>query len=152
MRKNLWGLFLLLLASCSMTDSTDGIGPSDNIINVGNTLPTFSIIMNDGRQLTTDSLRGKPSLIVFFNTTCPDCQRELPRLNSRYLRYGKDTTFVAISREQTLDLVSTYWLEHNISLPFSAQPDRSVYSLFARKGIPRIYISNPSCIVERVSY
>lgn len=142
-------LLLFLLASCSMSDNDGEVKPSDNIINVGNRLPMFSIYMNDGRQLTTDSLRGKPSVIVFFKTNCSDCQRELPKLNMRYLEYGLDTTFIAISREQDYRTVSDYWQEQNLSLPFSAQSDRTVYSLFANQGIPRIYVSNASCIVEK---
>lgn len=158
-------LLLFLLASCSMSDNTDEVKPSDNIINVGSPLPTFSVFvhdvytMNDGttqptfsnaRLVTTDSLRGKPSVIIFFNTTCPDCQRELPALNSRFLRSNTDTTFVAISRQEAFDAVSSYWLQHNLSIPFSAQSDRAVYSLFAKKGIPRIYISNANCTVVKV--
>lgn len=124
--------------------------PADNIINVGDTLPAFTITMNDGHQLSTSQLKGKPSLIVFFSTTCPDCQRELPRLNERYLAHGTDTTFVAIAREQTATTVCDYWQQNDFSLPYSAQPDRTVYSLFALRGIPRIYISNAQCIVQQV--
>lgn len=106
--------------------------------------------MNDGSTLTTDSLRGKPSVIVLFSTTCPDCQRELPGINQRYLAHGADTTFVAISREQGDKEVSTYWAEHKLSLPYSAQEDRTVFELFARKRIPRIYVSDAGCRIEKI--
>lgn len=150
MKKILKGLLLIvltaLIASCSIMDD-DEVKTSDDIVNVGSQLPTFTVIMHGGTVLSNDSLRGKPSLIVFFSTTCPDCQRELPLLNGRYLAHGSDTTFVAISREQTDGVVAAYWKEHGMSMPFSAQPDRKVYSLFAKKGIPRIYISDADCRV-----
>lgn len=151
MKKVLWVLLAAIASACStMSEDVYVPAPSDNIVNVGDRLPAFTVTMNDGRQLTTDSLRGKPSLIVFFSTTCPDCQRELPQLNQRYLEHGLDTTFVAISREQAAPVVTAYWKEHGLSLPFSAQADRQVYSLFARRGIPRIYVSDADGIVQGV--
>ena len=106
--------------------------------------------MSDGTLLSTSDLRGKPSRIVFFNTTCSDCQRELPGLNERFLAHGADTTFVAISREEPQVEVEAYWREHSLSLPYSAQTDRLVYSLFARQGIPRVYISDSHSIIRQV--
>ena len=34
---------------------------------VGDTIPDFSVKMNDGRVITGDSLRGSVSVIVFFS-------------------------------------------------------------------------------------
>ncbi len=157
MRKQMWALVPFALAyvfgavslvSCAMTDEEDEIQPSDNIVNVGDALPAFTVLMNDGQSLSSSQLRGKPSLIVFFSTSCPDCQRELPLLNARYLAHGMDTTFVAISREEGWESVSSYWQQQGLSLPVSAQSDRTVYSLFAKKGIPRIYISDAQGIIR----
>lgn len=135
--------------SCSMNDDSDST-ISDDIVRVGEALPAFTVEMNDGTTLSTIDLKGKPSLIVFFSTTCRDCQRELPNLNERYLKYHTDTTFVAISREQSAEIVSDYWKQHSLNLPYSAQKDRFIYNLFARKGIPRIYISNSNCIIQEI--
>lgn len=142
-------LVSVMMTSCSMSDDEE-VRQSDNIVNVGDELPTFTVSMNDGSLLSTSDLRGKPSLIVFFSTTCPDCQRELPGLDKRFLEHGEDTTFVAISREESFADVSAYWETHDLHIPFSAQPDRHVYSLFAKKGIPRVYISDGNCVVQRI--
>lgn len=142
--KSLVILMALSLWSCSMGE---GITPSDNKVNVGDRLPSFVVTMHDGTRLATDDLRGKPSVIIFFSTTCSDCQRELPMLDKRYREHGSDTTFVAISREQGDDVVTDYWQANGLSLPYSAQADRTVYSLFAKKGIPRVYIANANLTV-----
>ena len=42
----------------------------------GDRLPDFEVVMSDGRRITTESLKGKHSVIVFFNTSCSDCRRE----------------------------------------------------------------------------
>lgn len=141
---------MAIMASCSMIkdEVPDPIG--EEKVRVGDRLPEFSVTMNDGRVVRSSDLKGKPSVIVFFATTCKDCQRELPLINERYRQYGKDTIFVAISREQTADEVLSYWTRNALTIPFSAQSDRSVYSLFATSGIPRIYTSDADGIVRNI--
>lgn len=141
-------IIVLLLSSCSMMKEEPAPLPTDSIVGVGMPLPVFAVTMHDGSTLTNYDLKGKPSLIVFFSTTCPDCERELPSLNRRYVEHGRDTTFIAISREQPDNTVTAYWQDHGFSLPYSAQRDRHIYSLFARKGIPRIYISDVNGIIQ----
>lgn len=136
-----------VLSACSWMNSENPLSPSNTIVNVGDTLPSFTICLHDSTMLSTADLLGRPSVLVFFATTCPDCQRELPTLNQRYLMHGRDTAFVLIAREQQDSTVATYWQEHSLSLPFSAQTDRRVYSLFAKRGIPRTYIADSNTIV-----
>lgn len=139
-------LLLVVLSSCSL-GGEDAIRHSDSLIHVGDSLPEFTIRMSDGTVLMTSDLYGKPSLLVFFSTTCPDCQHELPGLNERYERHGQDTVFVGIACDQSDEEVADYWTACDFHLPYSAQPDRSVYSLFAKRGIPRVYISDPRGVV-----
>jgi len=43
--------------------------------------PAFSLPEVYGGQVSLDSYRGRPVLLVFWTTSCPICQRELPLLN-----------------------------------------------------------------------
>ncbi|MCD8313310.1 MAG: redoxin domain-containing protein [Bacteroidales bacterium] len=144
-----------------------------NIVVVGDRLPEFSVTMSDGTTVSTSDLAGSVSLIMFFDVTCGDCQNTLPGVNRLYLELGvgsdddyfSDSSgsedgsndgvvsggqvrFVLISRAQDYETVSQYWTECGYSVPFSAQPDRSVYNLFATNIVPRIYISDPTLTVR----
>lgn len=134
---------------CISDDEEEGVGGN---IMVGDTLPEFSITMNDGRVVSRETLRGKPSCIVFFNTSCGDCRAELPVMERVYRMYVEsgDVTFLAVSREESAESVLGYWTENELSIPFSAQGDRVVYNLFASSGIPRIYISDGNLRVRAV--
>jgi peroxiredoxin len=121
---------------------------------VGDHLPDFSIEVIDGVSRTlfnNKSLKGT-SVIVFFHTGCTDCQRELPELNAYYLRHCQEPGFqmVAIAREESASEVAAFWLDYGLSIPYSPQPDRRVYNLFADMTIPRVYVSSPQGIVEWV--
>ena len=101
-----------------------------------------------------DTRKSLPSqsIIVFFHTTCPDCQKELPILQELYNNIKKDCAreMVCIARAQGERDIQAYWQEHGLTLPYAPQGDRHIYSLFASTGIPRIYITDPQGVVTHV--
>ena len=136
--------------SCAKTDIEEDYGDGYSLINVGDKLPSFSVVDNFGNAYSDKTINGNVSMIVFFNTSCGDCQKELPIINDVYIKFSnrKDFKLVAISREQDKISVDNYWTDKSFSLPFCAQKDRTVYDKFAIQTIPRIYISNKNNIVS----
>lgn len=122
-----------------------------NDLKVGDSLPDFSVQMNNGDIITDDSLKGNVSVILFFHTSCPDCQRVLPEFQRIYDEYiDKDVKFAIISREESEDEIYSYWNENGLEMPYSAQKTRDVYSLFAASRIPRVYISDKGGIIRYI--
>lgn len=115
-------------------------------LSVGDVLPVFSVLTSEGQTVSTENLRGHWGVIVFFNTSCSDCRRELPELQKAYvqLKDRKDVVFACIAREEDAESIAAYWMDNALTMPRSAQPNRSVYNLFANSGIPRTYVINPS--------
>ena len=135
---------MALLSSCVTEDQPDNEG-----VEIGDPLPSFSLTLNDGRRVSTKSLRGKKVLIELFNTSCPDCQESLPTINTLYnsMKDREDIEIFAIARDEVAAAIALYWEDNNFTLPYSPQPDRKVYELFASVGIPRIFIANPDGII-----
>ena len=77
-------VFLIGCVSCIREE----VGEHIQYIQPGDALPEFMVEMNDGTILDRDSLRGKVSVLVFFHTSCSDCQRELPVLQQLYEVYA----------------------------------------------------------------
>lgn len=40
-------------------------------LQTGENIPVFSVVMDDGQIITSETLKGEVSLIVFFHTGCP---------------------------------------------------------------------------------
>lgn len=137
------GILCFLLTSCLHQEQ------QNSEIRPGDPLPAFAVTMDDGTLLHSSRLLGAPSLILFFHTGCSDCRRTIPLVQQAYERFGDKVRFVAVSRAQSAGEIRSWWEEHAISLPFSAQTDQSVYQLFATSRIPRIYISDAGGIVVR---
>lgn len=136
-----------LLPSCVYDSKSENELPSP-LWTIQQPLPSFSVTTSDGRTLTPESLKGTVAVIVFFNTNCSDCQQFLPTIEALHQQIQSGTfslhvpvTLLPISRAQTVEEVNRYWQQHSFSFPFAATKDHSIYQLFARSGIPRVYIA-----------
>ncbi|MDE6127243.1 MAG: TlpA family protein disulfide reductase [Muribaculaceae bacterium] len=118
-------------------------------IAVGDGCPAFEVTLDDGRTVGTADLAGRRTMVVFFNTACADCRRELPQVQLVADMLAAETAgdapdappaVICVSRGEGAGSVARYWEEHGLTLPYSAQPDDAVYRLFARSVIPRVYI------------
>lgn len=133
-----------------------------DIVSEGDRLPFFvaQVSISDtldwrygiGDSFDTERLLDKVGVIVFFHTSCDDCRRELPVVQSVYDDIKNDTSvsFVCISRAESESEICDYFGHSKLSLPYSAQSDRRIYELFATERIPRIYVADIKGIVRNV--
>lgn len=143
----LCAVMLLSVSSC-INDEADEV---EEVVTSGAMLPDFAVTMHDGSTLTGEELRRVVSVVMFFHTGCPDCRAALPRVQQLYDTYAaQGVMFVLISREEEAASVAAYWEEQGFTMPYSAQTDRKVYELFARKRVPRIYISERGGVVRHI--
>lgn len=135
-----------LLASCATKNAASN---ASDIALPGQQLPSFSAPMSDGTTLSPASMAGKVAVVVFFNTSCYDCRKELPDMQRLYETCPPEQVAIAcISREESDADIRAYWKEQGLTLPYSAQTGREAYSLFARVSIPRVYVADRDGIIR----
>ncbi len=134
-------MMALLLFPCSCIEEEET--SLEDVVTRGMKLPDFAVVMNDGTTVTGATLRNTVSVVMFFHTECPDCRLVLPCVQRLYDTYASQgVRFALISREEEAASVAAYWAEQSFTMPYSPQPDRKVYELFAYKRVPRIYVSD----------
>ena len=139
-------LFVLAVLSSCISDDSDKDSQGANLV-VGDSLPTFQVTMNDGSTIRTSDLLGGVSVVVFFNVGCGDCRVELPEVQRLWdLQLG--VPIVLIARENTEEAIQSFWQQAQLTMPYSPQSDRKVYSLFASSRIPRIYICDDQGVIR----
>ena len=69
---------------------------------------------------------------------------------AKLLLQNPDVLLSCISRSESGSEVQAYWEKHSFTLPFSAQNDDAVFSLFASHTIPRILITDKEGIIRAV--
>lgn len=118
---------------------------------VGDYLPDFEVMMNDGTLVSDDILSEEVSIVMFFHTSCPDCQQTLPRMQQIYDEFASQgVLFALISREEASVDIEAYFNQKSLKMPYSAQNDRKVYEKFAQTRIPRVYICGKGGIIRYV--
>jgi hypothetical protein len=162
MNKHLLWLFALMMTACGACSSDDQAGGNDEVIEadslvVGDKLPEFEVTMNDGSVVRTADLLGQPSVVVLFSVDCPDCRHELPEIQRLWnmnqadsLIPGQRIPIVLIARKCMEEDIKPFWQFAELTMPYSPQPDRRVYSLFAPRVIPRIYVSDAQGIIRHM--
>lgn len=142
MRRIIFALATFLMLTSCIKERQTG-----NELAVGDRIPDFSVTLNDGKSVTGEYLSEGISCIVFFHTSCPDCRETLPIIQNIYNEYEpKGIRFVLISREESTKEIELFWKDNALTMPYSAQEDRSIYEKFAKTRIPRVYICQEGII------
>ena len=67
---------------------------------------------------------------------------ELPHVQKLWDKYQDNTKFalIVIGREETDEAVAAFRSKHGYTFPMAPDPQRSVYSRYAKELIPRTYL------------
>jgi len=111
-------------------------------VHVGDPAPSFKVTDTRGTEFSLDDSRGKVTLVIFFATWCGPCLQELPHVQKLWDANREKNHFalVVIGREETKESVTEFQAKHGYSFPMAPDPERSVYSLYAKEFIPRTYL------------
>ena len=114
-----------------------------DIIKVGDTMPAFTIVSDNGNEFKSSALQGKVILINLFATWCPPCQKELAVVKETlWPKYKNNANFtmLVIGREHNDAELKEYNEKKDFEFPLYPDKDRKVYNSFASKFIPRTYL------------
>lgn len=126
-----------LLAGCVIGEDS-----KQNSLPVGASMPEFSVVDVDNEPFAYESLAGKRALVVFFRSTCGDCKRELPLVETAYraVKDQEDFRLVAITKEaNAATVVADYWGEQGYTMPWYID-DGMAFTGFEVERVPTLYL------------
>ena len=106
-----------------------------------------------GKKLTEKDFTGKPTVYYAWASWCPDCQQELPILNTLKEKYGDKVEFVGvamISQKEPIENGKKYLKEHSLSLNYYSDVDSSFQKYHEITEIPTlIFMDKNGKIVKK---
>jgi peroxiredoxin len=117
--------------------------------NLNRPAPAFSLPETDGGRIDLESYSGRPVLLVFWTSSCPICQRELPMLNrlEPELR-GKGIAVVTIllgGEGEARDFVDS----NRIGLRSVYDSEGKVGRAYGVNGVPKLVLIDKDGKVKR---
>ena len=115
----------------------------NTFVKEGQKAPDFTIGLENGQTKSLSDLAGKVVWINFFATWCPPCRKELPHLQEAVYEEFKnrdDFEVLVIGREHTWEEVNKFKKDNNYTLPFYPDPERKIFSKYAKQTIPRNFV------------
>ena len=120
-------------------------------VEVGEPLPDFAIQTFDGSRLSRATLEGKPSLLIFWNTWCPYCMEELPKINRVAEKFGPGGLAVLAINTGINDnegKARAYWEKSRYVFPTGFDHNFEITTVFGVRGVPTIFLVDSKGVVR----
>ncbi len=88
------------------TSKEPGIGT--NTPNQGRNVPTASLTNQNGDEVSTGDIVGRPTVLNFWYSTCEPCRREMPAFQAAHQKFGDRVRFIGINPQDTADTAASF--------------------------------------------
>jgi cytochrome c-type biogenesis protein len=118
---------------------------------IGNRAPVFTTINDQGETIALEQFQGEYVLLNFWATWCGPCRVEMPDMEVVYqARAGQGFNVLAINNSESLDQVTAFRDEVNVTFPFLMDEDGSIQRHYGVISYPSSFLVDPNgVIVER---
>jgi peroxiredoxin len=104
----------------------------------------FTLIDLQGKSWNLKSLGGKVVLVNFWATWCPPCRKEMPDLESLYLKFKDQGLVVLAISDESAVKVNKFLAAQSITYPVLLDPGRKVNQAFLIEGLPKSFVFDRS--------
>jgi peroxiredoxin len=128
-------------------------GPRATRVHAGDLAPDFTLpALVDGSPGRLSSLRGRPALLVFFDTRWPTSDAYLPNVEKLFRRYSRrGLRMVAVVLDPDLTAARTFAARHELTFTILSDPDAGTLAKsYGTPQDPEAYLLDPQGRVEAV--
>ncbi|MDR1067228.1 MAG: TlpA family protein disulfide reductase [Clostridiales bacterium] len=138
-------------------NNADALQNDDEIAQTYTLAPSLTIFDSDGAAVSLEDFRGKPTLLNFWASWCPDCAGEMPIFESVYLEKGGDFNFVMLdlinseNNKETREKAESYIAENGFTFPVYFDMSESAVDIYGLTNIPTsVFIDERGRVIRRV--
>lgn len=122
--------------------NSDARAPSDGepIAVVGQIAPDATLKGFDGADIALSSLRGKPTVINFWASSCVPCIKEMPLIERAYAELGSTVNFVGVDVFEAPELGREMIATTGVTYPQAVDPTNEVLTTFGGIQLPHTVV------------
>lgn len=110
-------------------------------LKTGEKLPEFEWKDESGTSFSSMDFCGKPLLLILFAADCRHCRENFAYLEKNlYTKDISSVNIIAFGRECDYMQINKYRSNYNLNFKLFTDPERIIYSKFAEKVVPRLYL------------
>jgi thiol-disulfide isomerase/thioredoxin len=96
-----------------------------------NPAPDFTLQKLGGGTITLAEFKGKKPVVVdFWASWCPNCRRDMPKLNGFYEKYKDKVEVIGINLQEKESTVQSFISSRGISFPIALDPSGHASNAF----------------------
>lgn len=141
---------ILALSSC-IGEEDEYTHENTSIVTVGDKAPDFTVELLSGESITLSRLQEKSLMLIFFSTTCPDCQAQFAEMQQLVSQSEPRFRIIAISREESRETTAAFIQKYGLNVDVGIDPDRSIYERYATRFVPRNYLIDSSGTIKALT-
>jgi peroxiredoxin len=135
-------LIAVLLIGVKMLDNnSSGITPTSEVAyttatgdNGKDEAPNFTLNKVKGDSITLSDYKGEKAVVLdFFATWCPNCRRDMPKLNKLYDKYKDQVEVIGVNLQEDENKVEEFVKEYGLDFPIVMDPNGQVSRSY---GVP----------------
>lgn len=118
---------------------------------VGELMPDFTIQTFDGKLLSRATFAGRPMLLVFWNTWCDDCMRDLPKINrlaQEFVPRGLAVLAINTALNDSESKALAYWKKSGYGFPTGFDHSFEIGQAFKVRGVPTVFLIDSKGVVR----
>jgi peroxiredoxin len=144
------GAIWIGISAASPNVTTNGAIPAPQ---TGFLAPEFSLMTNNGEEITLSELRGQPVVVNIWASWCPPCRAEMPALESVYQEY-KDQGFVILAVNATNqddpDQAIAFAQSLGLSFPILFDDQGEVSNQYQVRALPSTFFVDAHGVIREV--
>ncbi|HEY3837594.1 MAG TPA: TlpA disulfide reductase family protein [Bryobacteraceae bacterium] len=124
----------------------------ENVVQVGDRAPDFSIKADNGRTYTKADFGGKLLILNFWATWCPPCREELPSLDALQRTLGsKGLVVLAVSVDKDDKAYRDFLTANKVAITTARDPGQDINREYGTVQFPESYIIDQNGrVVEKI--
>lgn len=119
---------LLIVGRFNSDSPSNNTASIHNSASVGDSLaknaaPDFTLQKLGGGTITLSEFKGKKPVVVdFWASWCPNCRRDMPKLNGFYEKYKDKVEVIAVNLQENESTVKDFISSRGITFPVALDP------------------------------